>query len=157
MSELEPSFLTSRPPSTLNMWEYEWALVCMCVCWWEMCVFICVCVYKCEDMSNLCEHAGVKARKRVPCDWERVNEGLRFMQSPYYTLNTQSVSLHIREQQRDPPIGCRPTPLPEHTHTRSETVTAIVWDRDALCSVSHAVNDLLSQDSKNEHASPWRH
>lgn len=71
----------------------------------------------CENMSNLGKRTGVKARKRAASVWERVNEGLRFMQSSYYSVNTQSVSLHIREQQRDPPIGCHPTPLPAHTHT----------------------------------------
>lgn len=74
----------------------------------------------CENMSNLCECAGVKVRKRAARGWERVNEGLRFMQSPYYSVNTQSVSLHIREQQRDPPIGCHPTPLSAHTHIQRQ-------------------------------------
>lgn len=38
--------------------------------------------------------------------------------SVWHTEHT--VSLHIREQQQDPPIGCHPTPLPEHTHIQRQ-------------------------------------
>lgn len=72
----------------------------------------------CENMSNLCKRAGVKERKRAAHGWERVNEGLRFMQSPYYSVNTQSVSLHIREQNSSEILllGVIQLPFP-HTHT----------------------------------------
>lgn len=107
------AFLTFTPPSTLNMWEYEWELVCVRE--------RCMCLFVFENMSNLCEHAGVKARKWAARGWERVNEGLSFMQSPYYSVNTQSGSLHIREQNSSEilPLGVIQLPFP-HTHIQRQ-------------------------------------
>lgn len=70
------------------------------------------------------------------------------MQCLYYSLNTQSVTSENRGEifqryWRWPSIGCHPTP--SFPHTRSETVSAIVCDRDVLRSVSHAVNELLTR------------
>ncbi len=106
VSAAAPAFLTSTPPSTLNMCEYEWELVCVrerCICVWEY------------------EHAGVKARKWAARGWERVNEGLSFMQSLYYSVNTQSGSLHIREQNSSEilPLGVIQLPFP-HTHIQRQ-------------------------------------
>ncbi len=110
------SVLTSTPPSTLNMWEYDWALVCVrerCMC---LFVFVSINVWEYEQSlwARWCE--GEKAR-----GWERVNEGLRFMQSPYYSVNTQSVSLHIREQNSSEilPLGVIQLPFP-HTHIQRQ-------------------------------------
>lgn len=61
------------------------------------------------------EHAGVKARKRLPCGWERINEGLRFMQSLYDTLNTQLV-FTSENSSKFLPLGVIQLPFP-NTHT----------------------------------------
>lgn len=70
------------------------------------------------------------------------------MQCLYYSLNTQSVTSQNRGEifqryWRWPSIGCHPTS--SSPHTSSQTVSAIVCDRDVLHSVSHAVNELLTR------------
>lgn len=114
-----PAFSTSIPPSTPNMWEYEWALVCVRErCMWLL-VFVSINVREYEQSLQACWCEGEKASsaRLRESKWRPQVYAVSVLLSEH----TVSQSSHQRtEQQRDPPIGCHPTPLPTHTHIQRQ-------------------------------------